>query len=79
MAKGPGDLYPESMRDLIEDVVIDISRLNFGVYKIANAQDQEEYDLFATEFETRLSSLEKQLSDGRRFFTRFFFTSRWST
>lgn len=62
------DLYPASRRADIGILISRIARaLATGVYAIASARDQSEYDSAMRELFAFLDECEDQLADGRRF------------
>jgi glutathionyl-hydroquinone reductase len=65
--EGP-DLYPSALRSEIDALNTRITRsLAEGVYTVAAARDQGEYDFAMDELFSFLDGLERQFADGRRF------------
>ena len=63
---GAPDLYPDALRDQIEEVSAEIYRdVNNGVYRCGFAGSQESYDRAFTRLFTALDRLEERLADRR--------------
>ncbi|MZD03932.1 glutathione S-transferase family protein [Streptomyces sp. SID5785] len=63
---GAPDLYPEALRDEIDDVMEGIYRdVNNGVYRAGFATTQEEYDAAYRDVFTRLDLVSRRLTDRR--------------
>jgi glutathionyl-hydroquinone reductase len=69
------NLYPTSLRGDIDALNVQIARsLAKGVYEVAGAKDQGEYDAAVSELFRFLDALEQQLSDDRGFLLGDVFT-----